>query len=76
MDKQRREITEGFNAVVVRLIPDEDSQDIIFKQCDDYEYSKYEFGTALAIRNHCKLSPDDWWDQFGRDTPELQNLAI
>ncbi|RWR95498.1 hypothetical protein CKAN_02484700 [Cinnamomum micranthum f. kanehirae] len=71
VDKQRREITKGFNAVVERLIPDEDIQDIIFKQCDDYEYSKYEFGTALAIRNRY-----DWWDQFGCDTPELQNLAI
>lgn len=57
VDKQRREITKGFNAVVERLIPDEDIQDIIFKQCGDYEYSKYEFGTALAIRNRCKLSP-------------------
>lgn len=57
VSKQCREITKGLNDGIVRLIPDDETQDIIFKQCHDYKDSNCEFGSATAIHNRCKMSP-------------------
>ncbi|RWR72938.1 hypothetical protein CKAN_00118600 [Cinnamomum micranthum f. kanehirae] len=38
------------------------TQDMIFKQCDDYKDSHFDF--------------DKWWDRFGNGTPELKEFAV
>ena len=58
-DRNCREINKGLNDVIVRLIPDEDIQDLILKQCDAYKDCNYEFGASVAIRNRTKISPGD-----------------
>ncbi|RWR90990.1 hypothetical protein CKAN_02012400 [Cinnamomum micranthum f. kanehirae] len=59
-----------------KLVPNFDTQDMIFKQCEAYKDSRFDFGSAAAIRNREKMSPDKWWDRFGNGTPELKKLAI
>ncbi|KAJ8619907.1 hypothetical protein MRB53_028436 [Persea americana] len=51
-------------------------QDKIFKQCDAYKDSRFDFGYAAAIRNREKMSLGNWWDRFGNGTLELKKLAI
>ncbi|XXG77329.1 hypothetical protein AAC387_Pa08g1502 [Persea americana] len=51
------EVIRGLNHVIEKLVPDFDTQDMIFKQCDVYKDSRFDFGSAAAIRNREKMSP-------------------
>ncbi|RWR94990.1 putative methyltransferase [Cinnamomum micranthum f. kanehirae] len=64
------------NDVVEKLVCDDDIRDIIVRQITDYKRSHHSFGSATAVRNRAKMSPENWWDQYGIDCPELQTLAI
>ncbi|RWR93355.1 hypothetical protein CKAN_02260300 [Cinnamomum micranthum f. kanehirae] len=74
-DKQR-EVKRGMNDVVEKLVCDDDIRDIIVRQITDYKRSHHSFGSATAVRNRAKISPENWWDQYGIDCPKLQTLAI
>ncbi|RWR82991.1 zinc finger protein [Cinnamomum micranthum f. kanehirae] len=43
------EVMRGLNNVIEKLVPDFDTQDMIFKQCDAYKDSRFDFGSAAAI---------------------------
>lgn len=40
----------------MRLVPGDDIQDVIFRQCDAYKESKHDFGSAAMVRNCAKMS--------------------
>lgn len=54
-DGNCREVSKGLNDAIVRLVPHEDIQDLILKQCVAYKYCNYEFGASVAIDNRTKI---------------------
>ncbi|RWR88570.1 hypothetical protein CKAN_01759400 [Cinnamomum micranthum f. kanehirae] len=50
------EVMRGLNNVIEKLVPDFDTQDMIFKQCDAYKDSRFDFGSTAAIQNGEKIA--------------------
>ncbi|RWR79866.1 hypothetical protein CKAN_00846700 [Cinnamomum micranthum f. kanehirae] len=44
-------VIRGLNNIIEKLVPDFDTENMIFKQCDDYQDSQFDFGTAAPIQN-------------------------
>ncbi|KAL4620036.1 hypothetical protein ACB092_06G125300 [Castanea dentata] len=64
--KKQKEITKGLLSTITSLS----------SQIEAYKKALGDFGMPMAIRQHEKLNPVAWWEQFGNDTPELQKFAI
>lgn len=56
-----------------------DSKDLRDKLTDEmktFKNSDDGFGRKTAIENRNKDLPDQWWETYGTDAPNLQKLAI
>lgn len=70
------EVIRGLNECIVRLEPDNGRRIAASMQITDYNNSKDDFGTELAISTRAELDPAAWWQQHGISCLELQRIAV
>ncbi|KAA0068068.1 hypothetical protein E6C27_scaffold238G00160 [Cucumis melo var. makuwa] len=70
------EIVNGLYSCITKMVASLDIQDKILAELSKYKRAEALFGQPLAIRQRDKISPVEWWDNFGQSTPNLQKFAI
>ncbi|KAA0066645.1 uncharacterized protein E6C27_scaffold979G00720 [Cucumis melo var. makuwa] len=70
------EIVNGLYSCITKMVASLDIQDKILAELSKYKRAEALFGQPLAIRQRDKISPMEWWDNFGQSTPNLQKFAI
>ncbi|XP_038686241.1 uncharacterized protein LOC119985866 [Tripterygium wilfordii] len=70
------EVDNGLKDSILQLVHDKTTQELIFKQLEDYRQAKGGFRKGRAVHIRDTLPPVLWWSQYGRDCPELQRVAI
>nr|GMD37640.1 uncharacterized protein LOC109157329 [Ipomoea batatas] len=70
------EIKLGLFHCLDKLIPNRDDMEKADLQCSAFHSREGFFGLAQAKNTVHKLTPVEWWTQYGDDTPELQKFAI
>lgn len=70
------EVMDGFYATMERLVTSNDEIDKITRQLSAYRKAQGLFGRETAIRHRDLLSPAEWWENYGAQTPELRKFAI
>ncbi|KAA0053509.1 uncharacterized protein E6C27_scaffold190G00660 [Cucumis melo var. makuwa] len=70
------EIVNGLYLCITKMVASLDIQDKILAELSKYKRAEAFFGQPLAIRQRDKISPVEWWDNFGQSTPNLQKFAI
>jgi hypothetical protein len=48
--KKKKQVTQGLHSTIPRLVPDDDTQDVISGQHEEYKKAIGDFGMPLAIR--------------------------
>ncbi|KAG5251778.1 SCAN domain-containing protein [Salix suchowensis] len=74
--KQDKNIKYGMYDCLTRMVPDEVERDKIDLQLNIFSEAKGLFGIEAAKKARDKKTPARWWDSYGDECPELQNLAI
>ncbi|XP_042466041.1 uncharacterized protein LOC122048553 [Zingiber officinale] len=70
------EVVNGLFETMERLVSNAAEQDKITAQLSIYRKAEGLFGRNVAIRHRRALSPAEWWECYGANTPELQKFAI
>ncbi|TYK04958.1 hypothetical protein E5676_scaffold143G001770 [Cucumis melo var. makuwa] len=70
------EIVNGLYSCITKMVASLDIQDKILAELSKYKRAEALFGQPLAIRQRDKISPVEWWDNFGQSTPNLQKFAM
>ncbi|KAI3507987.1 hypothetical protein L1887_22986 [Cichorium endivia] len=70
------EVEQGLYNCILRLVPDQETQDKISGELDKYRNAEGLFGNVLAIRQRKTKSPADWWASYGSSAPNLKKFAI
>ncbi|XP_042420139.1 uncharacterized protein LOC122008462 [Zingiber officinale] len=70
------EVVNGLFETMERLVSSAAEQDKITTQLSIYRKAEGLFGRNVAIRHRRALSPAEWWECYGANTPELQKFAI
>ncbi|XP_011660188.2 uncharacterized protein LOC105436349 [Cucumis sativus] len=70
------EIVNGLYSCITKMVASLEVQDKILVELSKYKRAKALFGQPLAIRQRDKISPVEWWDNFGQSTPNLQKFAV
>ncbi|XP_042437047.1 uncharacterized protein LOC122023012 [Zingiber officinale] len=70
------EVVNGLFETMERLVSSATEQDKITTQLSIYRKAEGLFGRNVAIRHRRALSPVEWWECYGANTPEFQKFAI
>ena len=70
------EVMDGWDTVLDRLQPDATKQRLIKDQLADYRGCKRRFGRANALTDRLTRDPCVWWEDYGAEAKELQEVAI
>ncbi|XP_031739008.1 uncharacterized protein LOC116402801 [Cucumis sativus] len=70
------EIVNGLYSCITKMVASLEVQDKILAELSKYKRAEALFGQPLAIRQRDKISPVEWWDNFGQSTPNLQKFAV
>lgn len=70
------EVSFGLLTSIVRLVPDQESQNLISRQLEEYRLARGGFKEGSAFDQRTTISPALWWSHYGRQYPELQRFAI
>ncbi|KAJ0448765.1 putative HAT dimerization domain, ribonuclease H-like superfamily [Helianthus annuus] len=71
-----QEVTDGMIKCVQRLVPSKDKQDLIMKEMMKWVNQEGRFALDIAKRAHCTIAPAQWWNLFGKEVPDIQQLAM
>ncbi|KAJ0779731.1 putative HAT dimerization domain, ribonuclease H-like superfamily [Helianthus annuus] len=74
--EQDQEVTDGMIKCVQRLVPSKDKQDLIMKEMVKWVNQEGRFALDIAKRAHCTIAPAQWWNLYGKEVPNIQQLAI
>ncbi|XP_059297472.1 uncharacterized protein LOC132050293 [Lycium ferocissimum] len=66
----------GYHACITRMVPDDVLQDQIGEELGKYMAADETLGLLQAVRARTKLSPLNWWMQFGHGVPNLKEFAF
>ena len=70
------EVSDGWRRILDRLVLDASVRRKIRDQLANYRSFRGAFGCADAQEDMLKIGAALWWEDFGSDGPELQQLAI
>ncbi|KAJ9145619.1 hypothetical protein P3X46_027982 [Hevea brasiliensis] len=70
------EVAFGLLCCIVRMVPDQHTQDLISLQLDEYRHARGAFKEGSAIGKRTNVSPAQWWSTYGKQHPELQKFAV
>ena len=71
-----KEVMDGFNIVLDRMVPDANTQTLIVKQLSKYRHNEGIFDREVTKACAAELLGWKWWEHFGSGCPELQEVAI
>ena len=71
-----REVSDGWRRILERLVPDADTRRKIRDQLSAYRSFRGSFGCADAQEDRFRVGAALWWEDFGSEGPELQQLAV
>ncbi|XP_022025478.2 uncharacterized protein LOC110926009 [Helianthus annuus] len=71
-----QEVTDGMIKCVQRLVPSKDKQDLIMKEMVKWVNQEGRFALDIAKRAHCTIAPAQWWNLYGKEVPNIQQLAM
>lgn len=70
------EVTTGLLYCFVRILDDQQSQELVVMQLDAYREALGGFAEIAAVHQRSTVPPANWWELHGGESSELQNLAI
>lgn len=72
-----REVSDGWDEILYRLVPESSAARRVIKdQLLLYRTRQGKFGTLDAQNDRKSIGGALWWEDYGSQTPELQQLAI
>jgi len=74
--KKDAHLIRTWNATLERYEADIEARKVLGKELSIYQKVEGCFGEEDAIESRDKMEPVSWWENFGFETPHLQNLAI
>lgn len=69
-------VMRGWKATLERYEPESAARRLLREQLSTYWRLEGSFGEEDAVECRDKMDPVAWWENFGFETPHLQNLAI
>ncbi|XP_059290030.1 uncharacterized protein LOC132043564 [Lycium ferocissimum] len=70
------EVWDDYISCLEKLVPDHNLRDKMSVELGKYRQADGTFGKESAIRARDRLSPVEWWMQYGNHVPALQKFAI
>ncbi|CAH2053040.1 unnamed protein product [Thlaspi arvense] len=74
VEETKKEIDE-FDCIE-KLVPEDNTQDMIVKDINSYKNAVGIFGRNLAIRARDTMLPTEWWSTYGESCLNLSRFAI
>ncbi|XP_076888316.1 uncharacterized protein LOC143538710 isoform X2 [Bidens hawaiensis] len=71
-----KEVMKGLMKCVRRLVSSQAKQDLIMTELIKWVDQAGCFSKDLAVRARGKIAPADWWKLYGKEIPNVQELAI
>ncbi|XP_059067152.1 uncharacterized protein LOC131071846 [Cryptomeria japonica] len=72
-----REVMEGLNTCIERMVPDVEERDLIVGELQNYEEARSKlFSSELARRGRTTETPDAWCQNWGGNTSHLKVFAL
>ncbi|CAM8881132.1 unnamed protein product [Rhodiola kirilowii] len=76
LDKHQNTITGILNVIERYSYGDLDLQAKLTNEMRIFKNAEGDFGRQIAIHDRNTVMPDQWWELYGCDAPNLQKLAI
>lgn len=70
------EVTSGLLHCFVRMLEDQQTQELVVLQLDAYKETLGGFAEEVAINHRSTVPPAVWWSLHGGESCELQKLAV
>ncbi|XP_058733499.1 uncharacterized protein LOC131605121 [Vicia villosa] len=75
--EKNKSTTQGFLDVIEKYAYDsKDLRSKLTAEMTSFKNCEGSFGRTTAVENRDEVFPDQWWDTYGTEAPNLQKLAI
>jgi hypothetical protein len=71
-----RETLADLDTMVKRLLPDPEQRILAMRQYASFQAGEGSFGLESAAEQAKQLPGHQWWEVYGKGTPELQSVAV
>ncbi|KAK9059833.1 hypothetical protein SSX86_020537 [Deinandra increscens subsp. villosa] len=69
-------VMKGLLECIEKLVPSHAKQELITSELIKWMEQTGPFRDDIAIKTRGKIAPADWWKLYGKETPNLQELAV